>query len=56
MHEDRARYLHGLVGVVAIVALLLQLGLVVSGAAVLVDTDPPGLLARVYRYARCCST
>lgn len=32
-------------------ALLLQLALVVSGAAVLVDTDPPGLAARVYRYA-----
>lgn len=51
MQFSRARYWHGLTAVVALVALLLQLGLVVSGAAVLVDTDPPGLMARIYRYA-----
>lgn len=51
MQASHARYWHGLTGVVAFVALLLQLALVASGAAVLVDTDPPGLAARVYRYA-----
>lgn len=41
---------HGLTAAVAIGALLLQLGLVVDGAAVLVEEDPPGPVLRLGRF------
>jgi hypothetical protein len=50
MTRERARLAHLVVAVVAWGALLFQLALSISGAAVLVDTDPPGLGARLYRY------
>ncbi len=50
MTLERARYAHGLVAVLAGAALLLQLILVVSGSAVLVEQDPPGLLTRLGRF------
>jgi hypothetical protein len=50
MSPARARSVHAVVAVVAWAALLLQLVLVLKGTVILVDTDPPGLAARVYRY------
>jgi len=47
---DRARVAHATVAIVAIAALLLQLALVISGSAVLVDQDPPGLFTRLGRF------
>ena len=45
-----ARRWHAATAIVAVAALVLQLVLVVRGSAVLVDTDPPGLVERVYRF------
>ena len=42
--------MHLVVAVVAWFALLFQLALTVSGEAVLVETDPPGLARRIYQY------
>ncbi len=50
MTAGRARTAHLVVALVAWAALLLQLVLVLSGSAVLVEDDPPGLGARVYRF------
>ena len=50
MTRERARAVHLVVAVVAWFALAFQLALVVSGEAILVDEDPPGLVARTYRY------
>ncbi|MFC7726287.1 Pr6Pr family membrane protein [Nocardioides sp. GCM10028917] len=50
MTRERARAVHLVVAVVAWFALVFQLVLVVSGEAILVDEDPPGLVARTYRY------
>ena len=50
MTRSRARTAHLVVAVVTSAALLLQLALVLSGSAVLVEDDPPGLAARVYRF------
>ncbi len=50
MTPERARRVHLVVAVVAWFALVFQLALTLSGEAVLVDTDPPGLAARIYRY------
>ncbi len=50
MTPARARTVHLVVAVVAWAALVLQLVLVLSGSAVLVEDDPPGLVARVYRF------
>lgn len=50
MTPARARTVHLVVAVVAWAALVLQLVLVVSGSAVLVEDDPPGLAARIYRF------
>lgn len=50
MTSDRARLWHTLTAVVAVSALVLQLVLVVSGAAVLAETDPPGLVVRLGRF------
>src|SRR5690242_8043733 len=50
MTPERARRVHLVVAAVAWFALAFQLVLTISGEAVLVDTDPPGLAARVYRY------
>ncbi len=50
MAPARVRTAHLVVALVAWVALLLQLVLVLSGSAVLVEEDPPGLGARVYRF------
>jgi len=47
---DRARIAHATVAIVAVAALLLQLALVVSGSAVLVEQDPPGLFTRLGRF------
>ncbi len=49
MTRERARAVHLVVAVVAWFALVFQLVLVVSGEAILVDEDPPGLVARTYR-------
>ncbi len=49
MDSTRARRWHLLTAVVAIVALVLQAALVVSGAAVLAESDPPGLAVRLGR-------
>jgi hypothetical protein len=46
----RARTVHAVVAVVAWAAVVLQLVLVVEGTVILVDDDPPGLAARVYRF------
>lgn len=48
--DHRARRWHLLTAVVATAALLLQLGLVIAGSAVLAETDPPSLAARVGRF------
>lgn len=45
-----ARTWHALTATVALLALFIQLALVVSGASVLVTENPPGLVARVYRF------
>ena len=50
MTPSIARRVHLVVAVVAWVALAFQLVLVVSGEAILVEEDPPGLVARTYRY------
>jgi len=50
MTTARARTAHLVVAVVAWSALVLQLVLVLTGEAVLVDEDPPGLAARLYRF------
>jgi hypothetical protein len=50
MTPARARIVHLVVAAVAWFALVFQLVLVVSGEAILVEEDPPGLVARVYRY------
>lgn len=50
MTPARARTVHLVVAVVAWGAVLLQLVLVLQGSAVLVEDDPPGLGARVYRF------
>ena len=50
MTPARARSVHLVVAAVAWFALAFQLVLVVSGEAILVEDDPPGLVARVYRF------
>lgn len=50
MTAERARRVHLVVAAVAWFALALQMVLTLSGEAVLVETDPPGLAARIYRY------
>ncbi|CUR62214.1 putative Integral membrane protein [metagenome] len=50
MSAARARTAHLVVAAVAWFALVFQLVLVVSGEAILVEDDPPGLVARTYRY------
>ena len=50
MTPARARTVHLVVAAVAWFALVFQLVLVLTGEAVLVDEDPPGLGARTYRY------
>lgn len=50
MTAERARRVHLVVAAVAWFAVALQLVLVVSGEAILVEEDPPGLVARTYRY------
>ncbi len=50
MTRTSARTVHLVVAVVACAALVLQLALVLSGSAVLVEEDPPGLGARIYRF------
>lgn len=49
MERIRARHWHALTASVAVTALVLQLALVVPGAAVLDETDPPGLALRLGR-------
>ncbi len=50
MQTRHARIAHATVALVAVVALVLQLALVVSGSAILVDDDPPGLVTRLGRF------
>jgi hypothetical protein len=50
MTDARARQAHLVVAVVAWCAVLLQLVLVLMGTVILVEEDPPGLAARVYRF------
>ncbi|WP_322920748.1 Pr6Pr family membrane protein [Nocardioides renjunii] len=50
MAPARARSVHLVVAAVAWFSLAFQLVLTLTGEAVLVDTDPPGLAARVYRF------
>lgn len=50
MGSRNARAWHLLTGVVAAVAVLLQLVLVATGSAVLAEEDPPGLAARLGRF------
>lgn len=50
MTAARARRVHQVVAAVAWTAVVFQLVLVVSGEAILVEEDPPGLVARTYRY------
>lgn len=50
MTPARARRVHLVVAVIAWAALLLQLVLVLQGGRVLDEADPPGLVARVYRF------
>jgi hypothetical protein len=47
--NDRSSWLHGATAVIAIAALVLQTGLVMDGASVLNETDPPGLATRLGR-------
>jgi len=50
MDVSWGRRWHALTAVVAVAAVVTQLGLVVDGASVLVVEDPPGLAERVYRF------
>lgn len=50
MTPERARWVHAVVAVVAWFALVFQLVLVLTGEAILVEEDPPGMAARIYRY------
>lgn len=50
MTRDRARTVHAVVAAVAWAALALQLVLILTGEAVLVEEDPPGLATRLYRF------
>ncbi|HEX5916471.1 MAG TPA: Pr6Pr family membrane protein [Nocardioides sp.] len=50
MTPGRARAAHLVVAAVAWSALVLQLVLVVRGTVILVEEDPPGLPARIYRF------
>lgn len=50
MTLQRARQAHLVVAVVAWAAVTFQLLLVLTGAAILVEEDPPGLAARIYRF------
>ena len=50
MTPEQARRVHLVVAAVAWFSLAFQMVLTISGEAVLVDADPPGLAARVYRY------
>jgi len=50
MTVERAGRVHLVVAAVAWFALAFQLVLVLTGEAVLVEEDPPGLAARIYRY------
>ena len=50
MTPQRARAVHLAVAGVTWFALVLQLVLVFTGEAILVEEDPPGLAARIYRY------
>jgi hypothetical protein len=50
MSPERARAVHRVVAVVAWAALVLQLVLVLRGTVILVEEDPPGLPARIYRF------
>ncbi|WP_374454185.1 Pr6Pr family membrane protein [Nocardioides sp.] len=50
MTPERARWVHLVVAAVAWFALVLQLVLVLQGGRVLDEVDPPGLVARIYRY------
>lgn len=50
MTPARARTAHLVVAAVAWFALVFQLVLVLTGEAILVEEDPPGLAARTYRY------
>ncbi len=50
MTPARARALHLVVAVVAWGAVVLQLVLVLTGSAVLVEDDPPGMVERIYRF------
>ena len=50
MTTTRARSVHAVVAFVAWSAVVLQLVLVVKGTVILVDDDPPGLAARIYRF------
>ena len=50
MTRERARAVHLVVAAVAWFALVLQLILVLQGGRVLDEVDPPGLVARIYRY------
>lgn len=50
MTAERARRVHLVVAAVAWFAVLFQLLLVLTGEAILVEEDPPGLAARIYRF------
>lgn len=50
MTPARARSLHLVVAAVTWCAVVFQLVLVLTGEAVLVEDDPPGLAARIYRF------
>ncbi|CAM3673638.1 Pr6Pr family membrane protein [Nocardioides zeicaulis] len=50
MTPERARRIHVVVAGVTWFAVLWQLALVLTGEAVLVEEDPPGLGARIYRF------
>ncbi len=45
-----AQVWHALTAAVVLLGLLVQLGLVVDGASVLIIEDPPGLIERLYRF------
>jgi hypothetical protein len=50
MTTTRAARVHAVVAAVAWFALALQLALVLTGEAVLVEEDPPGIATRIYRF------
>jgi hypothetical protein len=50
MTTTRAARVHAVVAAVAWFSLVLQLALVLTGEAVLVEEDPPGTAARIYRF------